>query len=307
MSDIRCENEQNEMLNLTFACLALRSDLEHGPMITFSNRLSSLSVEKSSFAVFFSSVIRTSLFTKLDLKRNRFDTFLGHALHMEDLNYGNATIEQRRISLLLEPANISFCIFRLCKSNDAKGGAIFSVVDLILYQCWFSYNSAAKGGHIYSNGMIEAISVTFEGGYSSEASGIANEDCDEKVVDLQLVTFNDLRSTKFSSFLRDATGLINIRGINVSGNRADESTAGFIVYRSNVKMSNSLLFELHAKDNAGIVLRHAEGCNMETTLFSVMLSYRTQRFAVKPSGADKMSSFMEFRFPQSRESSLSLT
>lgn len=253
-------------MNLTLAHLSVASLMGASPLFTTSGIFGSLSIRKSVFEKSFVSTVRTSLFTRLLLTENRFESFLEHPVHVDSLNYYNNTIEKRRMCLLVGPVEISYCIFRLCLSN-AKGGAIFTVTDIQMKQCWFVYNKSPKGGHIYSTAGIQCASVTFEGGYSPEASGFACEDRDIADLDLYLTTFVRLESGNHSCFTSIGPGNVSVRYCNMSTDNADHSNSGFYVKGAALEVIGSILFEMRAKYDTAMVLSSLKKCHIEDALF----------------------------------------
>ena len=259
--------QKNVMLNLTLLGIAVLKGT-HSTPLRFSQRYSSVTIADSAFARLWSPAIATSVFTTLIARNSAFSHFLEHPIHISNSDsYFNATIESKRTVMLLGSSIVSNCIFKLCMCHGANGGAIFTLSDLTVRQCWFIYNTSPHGGHIYSCGKLSVESSTFEDGYSPNSAGFANEGGDGKDLTVLLTTFTGLESQHHSCFERLGTGLASIDSVNISGERADESNAGLKVSDSHVIIKRCLFFEMCARFNTGIVISNAASCVIENSLF----------------------------------------
>lgn len=273
-------------MNITLTHLFLANIYQNSPSFISSKSYQSMNpyfqIEKSSFKNFFSSFYYSPFIQprKHFLSTSTlFQQFLSSALYFDhSYQYSNETLDSRRLSFIIGPVNISYCIFRLClgstKNNFGsdtfhnKGGAIFCLTNLSLYQCLFEHNSAAKGGSVYCSGELMIKSVTFEGGFSEKSQGFANEDCEQMPLSIELSLFTELESTKYSCFSRKSAGPVSVKSINVSTNSASQKNAGFYISdASSFILKYSILFELVSLSETSILLINCGKSEIYKNLF----------------------------------------
>lgn len=265
------------MLNVSLIHLSL-SRIATSPFLSYSYSftLSNVFLQRSVFSKSFSTAFYSSIPKSLQIRQCKFQQFLNPSVYIDNLEqYSNATIESKRISLLIGPIEISDCIFRLCIINDdIKGGAIFSLASMSLTQCLFEFNSAPIAGSLYQSGNLSLKSVTFESGYSFNAAGFMLE-APNANLEITLSTFANLNSNNNSCFLHDAEGNTTIKWGNFSTCAADESNAGIKIKNSNVKIIQSIFFELNADFDSTLEFDHIKNCRVQNTLFWFIRSHIT--------------------------------
>jgi hypothetical protein len=254
------------MLNLSIAHLTL-FQVTSSSIFAFSYRPVSISLTHSIFKRSFSPIVYSPSPLALTLRHSVFERFLSGAIHINSLDYFNTTIDTRRICLLVGPANISHCIFRLCVSRNVPGGALFIVTDASFVQCLFSFNSAPSAGSVYSNGNLTTTSVTFEGGYSPTGSGFVSERSPDSNVTLVLTVFVNLDSANCSCFHRSSGAFTSVVHCNFSTNAADCRTAGVAICDTSAFLQHCLFFDLQADTDTALVLTRTQNATVEWCLF----------------------------------------
>ena len=273
-------------MNLTISHLFLINIYKNSPTLVSSNNyLSSISyfqIEKSSFKHFFSTFYYSSFIQprkQFIATSTLFEQFLSSALCFDHRYlYANETLDSRRLSFIIGPVNISYCKFRLCLGSTKnsfgsdtfhnKGGAIFCLTNLSIYQCLFEHNSAARGGSIYCSGELALKSVTFEGGFSEESQGFVNENCASMPLSVELCLFFNLESLNYACFSRLSPGLAMIVGNNISTNSANQENAGFYLSEvTNLTMRFSVLFELVSLSETSILMDKCGKSQIDRTIF----------------------------------------
>ena len=260
------------LANITLLGLAFAGrDATQSGLFTFSGAHSSMTVARSHFSCFTAPVVASSWRMILDVRDSTFFRFLGQAIRISQSDFDTATFESHR-SALSAPTNVSNCIFRLCISRDDQGGAIFTMSDIHLKNCWFVDNTALRGGHVYVGGALTAESVTFEDGYSPSCAGFANEGKIGKDLSVSLTVFTCLESQDHSCFGRYGSGTVVIDAVNMSTETADESNAGVDICDSDVTIKNCLFFDMRAPTNTGVVIQNSISCRIERCLFWLVKS-----------------------------------
>ena len=260
------------LTNITLLGLAFAGrDAAQSGLFTFSRAHSSMTVARSRFSCLTAPVISGSWRTMLNVQHSRFLRFLGHAIRISQSEFDTAAFERQR-SVFSAPTNVSNCIFRLCISRDDQGGAIFTMSDIHLKNCWFVYNTALRGGHVYAGGALAAESVTFEDGYSPSCAGFANEGSVGKDLSVSLTVFTSLESQDHSCFGRYGQGTVIVDAVNMSTETADESNAGIEICDSDVTIKNCLFFDMRAPTNTGVVIQNSISCRIERCLFWMLKS-----------------------------------
>jgi predicted outer membrane repeat protein len=255
------------MINLSISRLALTLITSSAASLTLTHRHKSFSLVHSAFKKSFSPAIFSSFPLSLTARSTVFERFLQSAICVDSSDYLNATLETGRICLLVGPVNVSYCIFRLCHSQDVSGGALFVIANLTLTQCLFSHNSSPFGGSVYSNGNFSVVSVTFEGGFSDQAGGFVSEASGGCSLGCYLVTFVNLESWNHSCLLRDSLGGAALGHCNISTNNADEQNAGIEIRTSPATLRHCIFFEMAAPRDTALVLRGVADSLVEICIF----------------------------------------
>lgn len=200
------------------------------------------------------------------------DNVFGLKLNFE--NYENQNIEANRNIFVQGANNIYSSRFILCTTSQ-DGGAIFSVDNLTIFNCFFLSNSANQGSCIYCHSNLQIERATFINCQAKDCATIYSSNYYTSVFNCSLTAFQSSSATDYTCIFRDNSGLFYLSGDNFTSSFARNSVGCFGVHNSIVNTKYLVLLSSRSKHHLNIYLNNCNAPTLTYTIFMIMLPFET--------------------------------